>query len=182
MLVELGLHASLAAAFGWQLPASTVPEAISWPLGNWSDGDGRPMTLAEVDAYMERIRVTDEERKACIMAVAGQARTWEISAVEGDGEISGFDRMRAWVQRQDPEMLGLATIGGLREMAYYAFDEAVGLAIRFHDESADDAFLTTVLEVADDRSEPELLRELIDRLSDPALRERHQAEQAHRLR
>jgi hypothetical protein len=166
-----------------QLPAAKVAEAISWPLGNWSDGDGRPMTLAEVDAYMERIQVTAEERKACIMKVAKQTRTWELSAVEGEGEINDFDRMRSWVQRQDPEMLEPATLAGLTEMARYEnFDQAGGLALQFHDKRANDAYLTAVLEVADDRSDPALLRNLIDRLSDPVLREQHREEQAHRLK
>ncbi len=166
-----------------ELPAGDAPEAIAWPLMNWSDGDGAPMTLAEVDVYMERIHVTDEERKACIMTVARQLRTWELSAVEGEGEITDFDRMRSWVQRQDPGMLEPATLAGLREMANRgSFDEAGNLAIQFHEESADDAFLTEVLEAADDRTEPALLRSLIDRLSDPALREKHREEQAHRLK
>jgi hypothetical protein len=166
-----------------QLPAAEVAKAISWPLGNWSDGDGRPMTLAEADAYMERIQATDEERNACIMTVARQLRTWQLSAVEGEGEISDFDRMRSWVQRQDPEMLGPATLAGLTEMARTEnFDQAAGLALQFHGERANDAYLTAVLEVADDRSDPALLRNLIDRLSDPALREKHREEQAHRLK
>lgn len=166
-----------------QLPANDVPNAIAWPLMNWSDGDGAPMTLAQVDAYMERIRATDDERKACIMIVARQLRTWELSAVEGEGEMSDFDRMRSWVQRQDPGLLEPATLAGLREMARSGeFDRAGDLALRFHDGRRDDAYLTAVLDVADDRTEPALLRSLIDRIADPALREKHQTEQAHRLK
>jgi hypothetical protein len=176
-------HEEWAKVVRAQLPAGDAPTAIAWPLMNWSDGDGAPMTLAQVDAYMERIQVSDDERKACIMTVAQQIRTWELSAVEGEGEITDFDRMRSWVQRQDSEILESATLAGLREMANRgSFDEAGNLAIQFNEESADDAFLTAVLEAADDRTEPALLRSLIDRLSDPALRERHQAEQAHRLK
>jgi hypothetical protein len=98
-------------------------------------------------------------------------------------ELSRFEQMREWVARHDPALLEPATLVALREVAQVeGFDQAGGLALQFHEETGNDAYLTAVLEAADDRSKPELLRDLIDRLSDPALREKHREEQAHRLK
>lgn len=166
-----------------QLPAEEIPEAISWLLMNWSDGDGAPMTLAQVDAYMEQIGVTDEERRACILIAARQLRTWGHQQVQEEEETAAFDRMRSWVEQQDPDMLQPATLAALGEMARSGdFDHAGEQAIQFHEQNGDDRYLTAVLDMADDRTDPALLRELIGRISDPDLRQKHLAEQEHRLR
>lgn len=166
-----------------KLPEEEVPEAISWPLMNWSDGDGAPMTLPQVDAYMEQIGVTDEERRACILIAARQLRTWGHQQAQEEEETSAFDRMRSWVERQAPDMLQPATLAALGEMARSGdFDHAGERAIRFHEQEGDDRYLTAVLDLADDRTDPALLRELIGRISDPDLRQKHLSEQEHRLR
>ncbi len=166
-----------------QLPPEDVQEAIAWPVMRWSDGDGSPMHLDQVDAYMERVGVSEAERKACVMVVAQDAAAWWLSTGENVKELSRFEQMREWVARHDPALLEPATLVALREVAQVeGFDQAGGLALQFHEETGNDAYLTAVLEAADDRSKPELLRDLIDRLSDPALREKHREEQAHRLK
>jgi hypothetical protein len=165
-----------------QLPPEDVPEAIAWPVMRWSDGDGSPMHLDQVDAYMERIGVTEAEREVCVMAVAQDAAAWWLPTGENVKEPNRFEQLREWVSQHDPALLEPATLVALREVAQVeGFDQAGGLALQFHEETGNDAYLTAVLKVADDRSDPALLRNLIDRLSDPALREKHREEQAHRL-
>ncbi len=166
-----------------QLPAKDVPEAVAWPVMRWSDGDGSPMLLDEVDAYMKRVGVTDEERKACVLAVAQDSAGWGLSTEEDAENFRSLARMRDWVARQDPELLEPATLVALGEIARgEGFDQAGGLALQFHKDTGNDAYLTAVLATADDNSKTELLSELIGRLSDPALQEKYREEQQHRLK
>jgi hypothetical protein len=151
------------------LPIEDQLKAITWPMMNWSDGDGSPMLLGEVDGYLDRIEASDEERKACAMTLATQLRSWT-----DENGIPGIDRLRDWVIERSPELLEPVTLAALSNMAQYQhFEQASELALGFHDESGNDAYLTNVLDQVNDLSAPATVQTLVARLSDEALRKKY---------
>ncbi|QTN33159.1 RNA polymerase sigma factor [Akkermansiaceae bacterium] len=150
-----------------------APEAITWPIMNWSDGDGAPFTMAEVSGYMERINASKGERKACIFAAG-----WAGSA--GDQSDRGWERklpdwiirFREWAAGIEPEIVeeatGLALAGG-----YSVSQENYGLALKYHRSSGDDKILLPLLDRDPTDEELPLARELAEHLTDGALREKY---------
>lgn len=165
------------------LPPEARLEAITWPLMNWSDGDGSPMRLDEVDAYLGLIGAGDEERNACIMTVAGQPRSWTTGPRDLEAERESLEQMRAWVEGHAPEMLEPATIRAVGSLARNpGFDEASTLAFKFHEQAGNDAYLTGVLDQVDDDSSAGIVREMVGRLKSPELQARYREELQNKLK
>jgi hypothetical protein len=156
------------------LPDGDRLKAIAWPLGNWSDGDGSPMLLAEVDAYLERIEATSEERHACVLQVATQRRSWRDSHREEPAFADGLERMRAWVGGQSPELVAEATLRALEyEADFGSFAEASEIAILLHEETGAEAYLHAVLKDVHRTDEHENVRRILDRVTDEARLEQY---------
>lgn len=165
------------------LPPEDRLKAIAWPLGNWSDGDGSPMQLDEIDAYLGRIGASDEERNACVMMVAEEPNSWGGGHETPDEGREALQRMRSWVEGRAPELLEPATIRAVEALAgSFKFAEASVLALEFHEQTGNDAYLTGVLEHVDDLSEAETVRELVGRLSDPHLQAKYRKEFPRKLK
>jgi hypothetical protein len=164
------------------LPPEDRLKAIAWPLYNWSDGDGSPMRLDEVDAYLGRIGASNEERNACLMAVAGDPHSWKAGSRDPAEGREALEKMRSWVEGHVPEMLEPATIRAVEALAgNWKFAEASTLALEFHEQTGNDAYLTGVLEHVDDRSEPATVRELVGQLSDPDLQAKYREQLKRKL-
>lgn len=158
-------------------------KAIAWPLMNWSDGDGSPMRLDEVDAYLGRIGASDEERNACVMMVAEQPHSWTTGRRTPEAGRESLEQMRAWVEGHAPEMLEPATARAMEALARSGkFDDTSTLALEFHEQSGNDAYLTGVLDQVDDNSSAEIVREMVGRLTDPDLQAKYREELQNKLK
>ena len=155
------------------LPEKDRSEAIAWPLGNWSDGDGSPMSLDQVDAYLECIRASDQERNACVMTVAETTRSWGILSDREVGPGEALERMRSWVAERAPQLLEPATLKALDALGREAFGIASEWSLKFHGGGGNDAYLTAVLEHMTGESDAATVRTMIERLSDPVLRAKY---------
>jgi hypothetical protein len=165
------------------LPPEDRLDAITWPLMNWSDGDGAPMRLDEVDAYLGRINASEEERNACIMTVAADPHSWKSERRDPVEGRDALEQMRSWVEGHAPEMLEAATIRAVGSLAHNSsFDEASALALEFHEKSRNDAYLTGVLDQVDDLSDGEAVREMVQRLADPDLQAKYREELQNKLK
>lgn len=155
------------------LPKQDRIEAITWPTMAWSDGDGAPMNMQEVDAYMKRIDATREERKACILcaafvrAAAGTSRRDDLTNAEW------IEAMRAWVTTQAPDLVDRATGEALNGYHFHSFQEAADLALRYHDKSHNDELLIPLLEKRDRYDTPATARKLAEHLTNKTLRKKY---------
>lgn len=164
------------------LPEADRLTAIAWPLGNWSDGDGSPMRLHEVDAYLGQIEVRDDEWNALVMTIAQEPGSWRTSRSDKASEIDRLERMRSWVAERAPGLLEPATLRALETMANKGqFGAASKWALEFHADGGSDDYLSRVLECATDESDPEMVRKLIEHLSDSALQEKYREMQRRRV-
>lgn len=180
--IREGGQAEWAKIIRENLPPEDRLKAIAWPLGNWSDGDGSPMRLDEVDAYLGRIGASDEERNACVMAVAADPPSWKSQRSDPATGRDALEKMRSWVEGHAPEMLEPATVRAVEALAgNWKFAEASTLALEFHEQTGNDAYLTGVLEHVNDLSEPATVRELVGRLSDPDLQAKYREELKRKL-
>ncbi|RYD67512.1 MAG: hypothetical protein EOP83_02685 [Verrucomicrobiaceae bacterium] len=132
------------------------------------------MRLDEVNAYLEAIGASTAEWEACIMTVAGTHGSWvtkdQASQVEYADETKGFQKMREWVSEHAPGMLEAATLRALEEMAREGdLSVARELALKFHAAGGNDAYLCRVLDEANDLTDAEDVRVMIEQLSDSAL-------------
>lgn len=159
------------------LPPEDHLKAISWPTSNWSDGDGSPMSLQEVDAYFTRISATPAEKEACVMTVASEPRSWG-----GEGDDPSFALFQVWVAGQAPDQQEAATLVAIGRLAAFShFSQASDIALAQHQQTGNDAYLTSVLEHVDDLSEPETIRKLIGELGDPELQAKYRKELSRKL-
>lgn len=138
-------HGAWADLTRKHLSASDQLKAIAWPLGNWSDGDGSTMNLAEVDGYLDRIGATGDERKSCIMKAAGQVSTWKKSGRDSVPAAEGLDALRGWVGERMPELVDSATANALAALRP-PYPEWAELALGFHQASGNDELLIPLLE------------------------------------
>lgn len=147
-----------------QLPEADRAEAIAWPLGNWSDGDGTPLLLHEVDAYLTNIDADVEERRACILQVAAQERSWREPDRKHVDFATGLDLMRTWVGEQEPQLVDEATVRALETTG--DLNEAGEAAIRLHEQTGDERYLHAVLGRTNRFDEAGTVKRLLDRVSD----------------
>jgi RNA polymerase sigma factor (sigma-70 family) len=141
------------------LPEAEALKAITWPILNWSDGDGAPMPLPDVTAYLESIDASPPERKACIIAAAQ-----EFPDLRSDPSATALDRLREWVREVEPSLVPQATGTALAAASPFHETEISQLALDFHARDRDDAILLPLIEALDGRPEParQLARHLID--------------------
>ena len=158
------------------LPAKDRMEAIVWPAGNWSDGDGSRMSMADVAAYMDRIQATPAEREACVLNAAAElAEHGTFDDNDSLAPTEKIEALRAWVRAQAPQSLDRATGKGLASLGrgggeFYA--EAAKLALSYHDASPHDELLIPLLENDLGDEHKATARALAERLSNAALRRR----------
>ena len=151
------------------LPEKDRLEAITWPVSDL--GEGGTIGLDEFESYLNRIGAAPEERRACILAVAGS------SCFPREGgffkttpqDLEGF---LSWVRLQDPALLFPATAAALEEdLAQLSYAAAAELARRYHAEGGGDQVLLPVLESSHAWDHKELAVPLAEKLSDAARRE-----------
>ncbi len=142
-------------------------KAIAWPTLNWSDGDGAPMKIDEVTAYMERIAATPEEIAACIMEAAGRRSLdpWNHSATP-DGDI---ETLRAWVSNHSPDLVDAATVKAIAHLDA-PYPDLAEIAFRHHQASGNDDFLIALLERAEAMENKELAQSIAAALADQTRR------------
>lgn len=166
-----------AQQIGWaavvrrHLPEGDRLRAIAWPTMNWSDGDGRPMELAGISAYMERIEATREEREACLLIAAEERMGYaSLPASTLRERVAAF---RKWVGGHEPQLVEKAT-GVLLSGRNGISLEAADLALRYHAESGDDELLLPFLTYLDGTEEKaEIARRFAEQLTDGELRKVH---------
>ena len=156
------------------VPEKNLPNAIAYPAMNHSDGDGAPMTMSQISAYLKRIDATPAEREACIRVAA----TEHSSA--GDANRYAFklpewlEALRGWVAGLDPKLVDRAT--GLA-LAHASFGEAAELALRYHEKSGNDELLVPLLERCPNDDEAQsTVRKLAEHLTDQKLRRKYLAQ------
>ncbi len=142
-------------------------QAIAWPTSNWSDGDGAPMKLDEVTAYMKRIAATPEEIAACIMEVAERRSLdpWNSSGTP-DGDI---ETLRAWVSAHSPDLVDAATVKAIAHMEA-PYPDLAETAFRYHHASGNDDFLIALLERDDAMANKGLAQSIAAALADETRR------------
>ncbi len=173
--LEDAQHVAWAEMVRANLSAEDHLKAITYPTGNWSDGDGAPMTLAETTAYLSRISATPEEVAACVLSVIEDVSSWRNRHDKSRSLADDVAALRAWTKIQAPALIDSATGIGLAAAARSAenFPEVVSLALRFQGISGNDELLTRLLD-SDGASENQALaRTLAERLSDPKKREEY---------
>lgn len=162
-------HGAWADLTRKHLSASDQLKAIAWPLGNWSDGDGSTMDLAEVSGYLDRIEASGEEFQACIMKAAEQVSTWKTSGREARPAGEDLDALRDWVGERMPELVDPATAKALAALGA-PYSELADLAFRYHKTSGNDEVLISLLERRDAQKNKELARSVAQKLSDETKR------------
>ena len=123
--------------------------------------------------FMKRIEATPAERKACVEEVA-ESMTQNFSH-QKPMTREDFDRMRGWVGEQDPGSLGVVTgktLATASRNGRIDFPEAAELAVQYHAAAGNDDVLGVFLESGAARSNKEAARPLVEKISDPARREK----------
>lgn len=153
-------------------------EAITWPIFNWSDGDGSPMRLDEIDGYMERINATSEELAACILAAAGTIHVWQPRE-EWDLPVSieSVEILRGWVAAKAPDLLAPATVRAVQSVLEQpkasTFPELAALVTHYHAIHPDDGLIVQLLKRNDADNHQPVCRLLATQLTDPVLRRQY---------
>lgn len=158
--------------------------AISWPVMSWSDGDGAPMSMGEVDDYLALLHPSPGELEACLLAAAAEGasatirRAGAFSTVDApqtrqqDKLIAWIEEMREWIDGRASSLVNRATGLGLAHPGH-DFADSAALALHYHEEIRDDDLLIPLLERGPwDAGHRELAVELAGRLADPELRAR----------
>lgn len=153
------------------LPAKDRAQAVAWPTMNHSDGDGAPMSMSQITAYLKRIDATPAEREACIRVAA----TERSSAGESDHDDlktpEWIEAFRRWVAGEAPELVDRAT--GLALANPFSGDSA-DLALRYHEMSGNDELLLPLLErISPDSESRATSRKLAEHLTDPKARRKY---------
>jgi len=122
-------------------------KAIAWPLANYSDGDGSPMSPNEVTAYLANINPSPLELEACVMG-AVENRSWQTREHRDPDPAVELSRLRAWVAQTAPDLKGRATAAALISMMEVDSrkDDVVRLATEYHRQEPDDGMLIQLLD------------------------------------
>jgi len=165
-------YAAWARLVRSNLPENDRITAISWPTSNWSDGDGAPMSLADVDEYFRMIRPDAVERDACILSVAGEPGSWRDSRDKSKSITESFDSLLDWVAGLNPDLVRPAAAKAFASApSFLPYPEQVQLAIRCHQINGDDQIIIPLLEKDPARLHKKWARTLARELSDELLRE-----------
>jgi len=165
-------YSGWAAVVRSVLPKPWRTEAIAWPIYNWSDGDGSPMKLAELDRYLESIRPGDAELEFCILKAASIERCWHDPRDKTKSLANDLAAMRTWVAARAPDLVGPATAEALADVCpRLPYSEQAALALRFQQADGNDAYLVPLLEKDAAFANKKTARSLARRLFDPTLRE-----------
>jgi hypothetical protein len=129
------------------LPDADRLTAIAWPLANWSDGDGSPMSLDEVDAYLANIKPSPSELEACVMAAVLE-RSWQTREHQDPDPEVELSRLREWVSHTAPDLKGRATAAALISMMEVdgRKDDVVRLAADYHRQEPNEPMLIQLLD------------------------------------
>ncbi len=174
--VEFGLS-SAAQEVAWagivrqHLPEKDRITAVAWPTMNHSDGDGAPMNMAGITAYMKRIEATQQEREACIMVAATEHSAAGPSYRDELKMPEWIEALRGWVKGQAPELVDRATGVALAQGIDGSIKESADLALQYYETSHNDDLLVPLLEKtpSNDESRP-LARNVAGHLADATLR------------
>ncbi|BDS08154.1 hypothetical protein NT6N_31940 [Oceaniferula spumae] len=168
-------HSTWATLIRNHVSKKDAPEMITWPLMNWSDGDGSTFNLDETSEYMQRIGANNAEQRHCIMKIAEQPSSW-VSKREDDreGVIEDLQLFHQWAKKEDPASVHEATLKALTIAAQYnglEFVDSAALHLLYHRETREDAYLTQALDLKNASKHPVLVNRLISEISDPATRQ-----------
>ncbi len=127
----------------------------------------------KVDGFLDRIGATGEERtKAAEKAASGHITTKAYQSKVTEEKI---DSMREWLGTQAPGSVDRVTGESLGKVANQdgatKFSEAVGMVLKYHDQSGSDEILTGFLQHSYHSGDKEDSRKIAERISDPKLRE-----------
>jgi hypothetical protein len=134
--------------------------------------------LENASEFLDRIGATGEER----VAVAEKAALGSVQgkAFKAKTEAEDLDEMREWLSAEAPgsvdrvtgESIGnMASFGGNSFGGGMKFDDAVKLALKYHESTGNDDVLTGFLDEAGTYDNKEGARSLAEKISDPAKRE-----------
>lgn len=132
----------------------------------------RQQGFAEVDAYLERIAATPEERRESASAAASGFLSGKYG--KGNFKEADIDAMGEWVGKNAPEAVGRLTGQGVADALYrnngMDFPAASALALRYAGTDGGDDVLVGFLEKVRSTHHGEA-RELAAKISDPQRRE-----------
>lgn len=173
-LVSAAQKIAWAKIMRQHLPEKDRTQAVAWPTMNHSDGDGAPMSMSQITAYLKQIDASKEERAACIM-VAAREHSAAGPAGHDDLEMPAWiEALRDWVKGQAPELVDRATGVALAQGIDGSIKESGDLALQYYEKSRNDDLLVPLLEntPSNDESRP-LARKLAGQLSDATLRRKY---------
>lgn len=128
--------------------------------------------LPSLDAFMDEIRATPDERDAC----AREAANTHLSEIAGERAVTrdDVDTLRAWLQRQAPDagdrMIGTALAEAVQDDGDFDFNAAAQLALGYHQQGGNDELLAAFLDSFTARTNPTLALPLLEHIRDPELR------------
>lgn len=161
------------AAYARLVRSQLEPDERTEVLSGRASSLARQGYFEKVDAFMDRIAATPEEREASVAESAKafvQAKSWQsrITAEQ-------VDKMREWVGNQSPDIVDEVTGSSLAKSLNHGqgtkFSDASELALKYQKESGGDEVLVAFLRESNAWQNTEEARELAQKISDPAKRD-----------
>jgi hypothetical protein len=127
----------------------------------------------KVSDFLDAVQATAAERAVS----ARQAAATQLELLGEDGKINAgtVDELRTWLEVQAPGKTDTITGKALAEAAQeggdFNYDQAAELVLRYHQSSGNDAVLVAFLEGFSARSNLEEAEALVNKISDPKLRQ-----------
>ena len=150
------------------MPSEKVGGILAKASSLFSMNDG----FTRVDEFIATSKATDEERKPIVEEVMKQ----KLSRIDSSQVTSEqIDEIRKWGAGQAPAAVDKATGRGLAESLWRGgdFDKASALVLKYHETGSSDDVLSAFLESGSVlQGHAGEAKTLIDRIRDPALRER----------
>lgn len=154
-----------------QLTGKDRLKGITNPLGNWSDGDGAPMSLDDVDGYMERIQATEDELRACILVTARDSAAWRKRGKERRPFVEDLKSFRSWVNNKNPDLVDAATLSVVESnYQHHPYKELSAAVLEIHKTSANDELLVALLKNRQSKDHKETALQIASELTDEGLR------------
>lgn len=146
-----------------QLSKEDHLKAITWPTQNWSDGDGAPMKITEVEEFLQRIHPDRYELEACILAVAEQPLSWQQNRRQLN--LNDIKHLREWVHTHLPELVDSATARAIQTINK-PYPDLERITTEYHELSHNDELLIALLEHRQASEHKQIARDVAKRLSD----------------
>ena len=160
---------SWAALVRELMPDEDRLHGITWPTLRWSDGDGAPMPLEGISAYLDRIEASHAERGACILAAARDRP--ELLTGDAQSLADSLEPFRRWVRESRPDLVDRASGIALAHRFMDMQEDAMNLILDYHSRiGSDDVLLPVIEHHSGEFGDRDKARMLASHLRDPALR------------